>query len=131
MKKVAVVLALVGLFVAPTHAEQKKSYYSGSECVDEFVKGIIAGAVATLGLEAAREYILPDMGSFKLYDNYGICRDRLEGEGRVALAAIGFVGTEKLVTGNVPAVTFKRTGAQMSGIIIGAMLANYASKLAS
>lgn len=55
----------------------------------QFVNGLIMGAVAGTGVEYARNNLLPDMTEYKLYDTYGICREQLTGVMKMLVASVG------------------------------------------
>lgn len=56
------------------------------EQANEAVRGFCAGVLSAYFVDAARSSLLPDMTRFKLYDNYGVCRDQLAGQAKVAIA---------------------------------------------
>jgi hypothetical protein len=138
MKKLITILAVSLLMLNAAHgnveqetccettkiAQQSNCSFFNCECTQQFFKGVAAGAAAGLSVEYLRNYILPDMTSWNLYGNYGVCRDQLTGEFKVATAALGIAALSKEHYSK-----FKVMGSQLLGVIVGACAASYATKL--
>ncbi len=120
MKKIVIILVGSSLFFAPI------SYAESREHLENVLKGAVAGIVATAGVAFSREHLSPDMGDWKLHDNYGICRDQLQGRVAVAAAAGGLAAVE-----GPQSIDVKKVSAQLAGILLGTCVANYVSKLIS
>ncbi len=137
MKKLVTVLAVSLLFLTTAKVsadetgccstkwtQESGCYLMNCECTQQFLNGLAAGAAAGMSVELLRKYILPDITSWNLYGNFGICRDQLTGEAKVATAALGLAAFN-----NIDFRTVKKAGSQLLGIIVGACAASYATKL--
>lgn len=93
----------------------------------EFAEGFVAGAVATVGVDFFREYLLPDISQLNLYSKYGICRDRFAGEVTVALATLGIAARHDL-KGRDLSYKVSALGARLLGVIVGSAVAKVAQK---
>jgi len=137
MKKIVKLLTISLFFLNTAHADAQKNdccslnkgaqettcFFSG-ECAQEFLKGFAAGAIAGGSVDFLRNHVLPDITSWNLYGDYGVCRDQFTGEAKVAAAALGVAALSKQHYSK-----FKLMGAQLVGIIVGACAASYATKL--
>lgn len=95
-------------------AQQKQTYSQPSSepyCA-LFVEGVIAGAIATVVVDAARNQILPDATPLQLYKRFGICRDQLTGtlKSLAALCIIAF---------NSPWISSRRAYTRLAARLVG------------
>jgi hypothetical protein len=118
MKKHMLVSCLLFAFVSTTSCEGETSVLSclDNEYTREFALGFTAGAAAGLSVEFFRNYILPDLSKWRLYGNYGICRDQLEGEAKVAVALLLSAAYAK----SCGDTNFKKLAARLCGVMCGA-----------
>lgn len=138
MKKTVAFIALSALYINSVNgqvqqgcctmkkSEQETCCLANSECVQEFLKGFAAGAAAGISVELLKNNVLPNLPSLNLYKNYGICKDQLAGQGKVATAVLGLAAVSKHYCSK-----FKSIGAQLVGIIAGACAASYAARILS
>lgn len=97
--------------------------------VTEFVQGCIAGAAAALAVDYTRNSLLPDASNLQLHGRFGICRDQLTGQAKVAIALLGITWITRLTHNNeswAPGMVTVR----IIGIIVGANLAVLIKKIA-
>jgi|GEM_PF-3277522 len=96
-------------------------------------KGFIAGALATLFVNHSREYVSllitgnKNVDRLKVYDNYGICRERLAGTVDNAVALWGISCADK-VFGSNKGIKLGRLTAQMAGIFVGSTATKYVTR---
>jgi hypothetical protein len=138
MKKMGIFLAVSFLFLNTAHGNEQESCctinslnknaqepsFLDSQFTQQFLKGFAAGAIAGVSVEFLRNHILPDITDWNLYGNYGICRDQLTGEAKVAAATLGVAAFSRQYYSKA-----KLMGAQLAGIIVGACAASYVSKV--
>lgn len=127
----AVILLIAPLYAVepePTPTKAKKPESMVRTCKKELLKGFIAGAIATLGVDIVRDYILPNVDSLKLYDNYGICRDRLTGEATVVAATLG-VSAVDASRDDKEKLSLGKLSARLAGVISGALCAKIVKKV--
>lgn len=120
----------VALFGAEEPSMDNECTQELSDCLDneyaqEFSTGLAAGAVAGLSVEFLRNHVLPDMTSWNLYGNYGICRDQLAGEAKVATALLVGAAYAKSLSG----ADIKKLSARLLGVITGACAFSFAAKV--
>jgi|GEM_PF-6306854 len=107
MIKKQVVCLLLALTITSAHA-----YVDKQQVLDIFkatAQGFGAGLLSAWVVDGARANALPDLTRFRLYDTYGICRDQLAGQIKVAIgygAATAFIGHKNWV-------------ARMVGVLLG------------
>lgn len=119
-------LALIFMNVTLFGTEVPKAISLENEYTQEFVKGVATGAVAGLIIEFLRKHILPDITTWNLYSNYGICRDQLTGETKVVTALLAGEAFEKTRSSGT---NVKKLGARLLGVITGACASSLATKI--
>lgn len=92
-----------------------------SECSQAFFNGVAAGAAVGISAEFIRPYFMQLTDGLNLYNNYGVCRGVLSGEVITAGAVAALSAFKKL--------SLTKTTAQVTGIIVGACAATYATKV--
>lgn len=95
----------------------------------EFLHGTTAGVLSAVVVNHARDHILPDMTQYKLYDNYGVCRDQLAGGVKVATGAFGIVYYNQDKQTDKPDT--KAYAARMTGILAGMNITAVLTKIYS
>ena len=98
--------------------------------MDAFTRGLIAGGSSAFCVDFLRHNVLPNADSLNLYGNYGICRDQLTGQVKIASA----VGALNMYENNYPMMqmhipTLTALAARVVGVVVGANIAAYARKL--
>lgn len=107
------------LLILPTFAYTEISSEKMKQYQHELLKGALAGAVSSLVIDFLRSYILADMSQYKLYDRFGICRNELTGQIKIATAAIGlYAATEP--ESKTSLNSYEKLTARIIGIFIGA-----------
>lgn len=90
----------------------------------EFTDGIAAGAIAGISIDFLRQYIFPDITHLQLYNKYGICRDSLTGQAKVAAALIASTALDDQ---NVQ-IDFRKISAKTVGILVGICTGSYITR---
>ncbi len=119
MKKIFLCLTLSLIGATNTVLAADEPCILVNQYVKEFCNGLVMGNLSTLTIGVLRNKILPNIDHLNLYGNYGICRDRLEGQCRILLAVLGL----KACDSKEKPVTFKQYVARMSGILMGTVWA--------
>jgi hypothetical protein len=126
MKKhiIALALSLICINTTLCEVEAPRALCLDNEYTQEFAVGFAAGAAAGFSVECLRNHILPDMTSWNLYRHYGICRDQLTGEAKVATALL----IAAAYANNRNNTDWKKLSARLLGVILGACAASFTTK---
>jgi len=124
MKKYLQLLVAPLLFanIASCSTETTKTKCLNNEYVQEFMAGLACGTAAGVSVEFLRNYVLPDITSWNLYGKYGICRDQLTGEAKVALALLLASTCPHHTSGDL-----KRLGVRLLGVFAGLCTSSFAT----
>jgi len=126
MKKLFALLMLTPCLMVATNEQcPVQKAFMAEGFTKEFTEGFIAGAIATVGVDFVRTYILPEMN--QLWPKYGICRDRLTGEISVAAALLGIAAFKEWYA-TAATSCMGSLATRLCGVIVGAAVAKVIRK---